>query len=117
MDILITLREMYDSKLGKEPFPTKECASAGFTDRLHGELVMFLADIAGIASHGEKLATVSASRKLEFQRLTDRSFWERWPDARARVTPESTPNLYRRMEDTEKARLLIRKYLEKDTPA
>ena len=108
MNVLATLRQIYETKLSKGPFPTKECADAGITYRLHGELLVFFADIAGIASHGERLESIGESRRREFQRLVERSFWERWPDARVKITPESTPELYELMEDTEMARLMIR---------
>ena len=113
VNTLATLREMYETRLGKVPFPTRDCAIAGITDGVHGALVMFLADIAGIASHGQRLAAVTEERKHEFLRLTAKGFWERWPEHQARVTLEGTPDLYQLMADSEEARSLIRSYLDR----
>jgi hypothetical protein len=53
------LRKIYDEELGKGPFPTKECASAGIGGALHGNLILYFADIPGLASCGKRLRLVS----------------------------------------------------------
>jgi len=103
---------MYTQKLGVGPFPTNDCAVARITGELHGELVIYLANIAGIASHGANLATLEAPRKLEFRRLVARSFSERFPQAKQKITPEKAPMLFRLMADTDEARLLIKEYFD-----
>jgi hypothetical protein len=103
------LRLMYEQSLGRSPFPTEECFIAGITEKLHGELVVYLADIAGIASHGQKLKTISPERRLEFLKLSSPSFWDKFPspEVQQKITSEHTPNLLRMMEDIEQARQLI----------
>jgi hypothetical protein len=109
--VLVRLREIYLRKLRIGPFPTDECSRARIGGKLHGELVIYLADIAGIASHGVKLADLGESRKLEFQMLVARNFWESNPSARQKITLEKTPVLFQLLTDTEEARLLIKEYL------
>jgi hypothetical protein len=109
-DDLVRLREIYVQKLGVGPFPVEECSIARIRGRLHGELVIYLADIAGIASHGVKLANLGELRRLEFQELVARSFWELNPTARQKITMKKTPVLFQLLADTEEARLLIKKY-------
>jgi hypothetical protein len=109
---LVRLHEIYLQKLGVGPFPTNECAAARITGSLRGGLVVYLSDIAGIASHGVKMATLEEPRKLEFQKLVARSFWERYPDAIRKISLEKTPVLFQRLEDTEEARLLIKAYFD-----
>ena len=110
---LVRLREIYLQKLSGGPFPTNECAAARITGSLHGGLVVYLADIAGIASHGVKMATLEEPRKLEFQKLVARSFWERYPGAIRKITLAKTPLLFQRLADTEEARRLIKEYLDR----
>ena len=43
------LREIYEKKLSSAPFPTAECSAAHITGNLHGELIVYLAGIAGLA--------------------------------------------------------------------
>lgn len=111
MDALDRLREMYETKLGKGPFPTADCSAARLNDREHGILTLYLADIAGIASHGRRLASVTADRHAEFKKIVARSFEERWPDTSVKITTEKSPALFRLMNDTEEARRLIMRYL------
>lgn len=111
MDPLDHLREMYETRLKKGPFPNADCSAAGLTDREHGIVTMFLADVAGIASHGRKLAFVPKERKTKFRDFVARSFEERWPDTCAKITSERAPALFNRMKDTDEARLLIKRYL------
>jgi hypothetical protein len=114
LDQLNRLRLMYEQSLGRGPFPTDECFIAEITGELHGELVIHLADIAGVAAHGQKLQTITAERRLEFLRISSRSFWDKFPSpgVQQRITSEHTPNLFRLMEDTEQARQLILRCLE-----
>jgi len=114
LDDLKRLRLIYEQSLGRSPFPTEECPIAGIAGKLHGELVIYLADIAGIASHGQKLNAISPERRLEFLKLSSRSFWDKFPspEIQERITLEQTPNLFRLMDDTEQARQLIVAYLE-----
>ena len=108
-DDLKRLRLIYEQSLGRGPFPTEECFTAGITGKLHGELVVYLADIAGIASHGQKLNAISPERRLEFLKLSSRSFWDKFqpPEVQQRISLEHTPDLFRLIEDTEQARQLI----------
>jgi len=114
LDDLKRLRLIYEQSLGWGPFPTEECFTAGITGKLHGELVVYLADIAGIASHGQKLKAISPERRLEFLKLSSRSFWDKFPSPETpqRITLERVPNLFHLMEDVEEARRLIIAYLD-----
>ena len=111
MDALDRLRELYVTKLGKGPFPNADCSAARLNDREHGILVLYLADIAGIASHGRRLASISADRHAEFEKIAGRSFEERWPNTSAKITLERSPTLFRLMKDTEETRQLIMRFL------
>jgi hypothetical protein len=72
---------------------------------------MYLADVAGIASHGRRLASISAARRAEFKKIVAQSFEERWPYTSAKITLERSPTLLRLMKDTDEARLLVMRYL------
>lgn len=111
MDALDQLREMYETKLGKGPFPLVDCHAAKLTDREHAIVTTFLADVAGIASHGRRLASITEARKTKFREFVARSFEPRWPDTCAKIAPERSPTLFRLMKDTDEARLLIMHYL------
>ena len=111
---LVRLREIYLQKLSVGPFSTNECAAVRITGSLHGGLVVYLADIAGIASNGVKMATLDESRKLEFQKLVTRSFWELYPGAIRKITHAKTPLLFQSLTDTEEARLLIKGYFDNE---
>jgi anti-sigma factor RsiW len=102
---------MYVTKLGKGPYPTSDCSAAGLTDSEKLAVQMFLSDIAGIASHGQKLATITAARRAEFEKIAARSFEERWPHTCAKITPERSPRLFRSIKDSEEARSLILRYI------
>lgn len=102
------LRRMYEDELLPGPFPSHDCAVAQIDGKVHGDLVMYLADIAGLASRGESgLASLPESEKGAFRKLASRSFYERHPALRRRITPDSTPTLHALMESTERARQLI----------
>jgi len=103
---------MYETKLGKGPFPLADCHAAKLNDRERGIVTMFLADVAGIASHGRGLASIPEARKTKFREFVARSFEQRWPDTSSKITPERSPTLFRLMKDTEEARLLIMRYLD-----
>jgi hypothetical protein len=109
-DILIRLGEIYTQKLFGGPFPSKECEAAWIRGRFHGELILYLADIAGIASHGVKLANLEEPRRTSFVKLASQSFFDRHPEAKVKITPIKTPVLFQLMADTEEARLLINQY-------
>jgi hypothetical protein len=70
-------------------------------------LVIYLADIAGIASRGEGLAELDASTRESFKPIVANSFWEKYPECKARITPLITPRLHEFICATEEARLLI----------
>jgi hypothetical protein len=114
-ETLVKLRAMYMQKLRIGPFPTQECSLSGITGKLHGALMMYLADVAGIASHGVKLASLEDTRRTSFQKAVAGSFWDRYPDARRRITIEKTPVLFRLMANTEEARLLIKEYFDRQS--
>jgi hypothetical protein len=102
------LKRLYREVLGRGPFPTHECAQAQITGGAHGGLILYLADIAGLASRGEKgLASLSDTEKQDFRKLASRSIATRLPNVSARITPEATPKLHSLIEATERARLLI----------
>ena len=109
------LRRLYEEELARGPFPTKECRDAHIRGKLHGELVVYLADIAGLASRGEKgLASLSAQEKARFRHLASRSLFERCAEMRDKISPNATPKLYALVEATERARFSI---LEVITPS
>jgi hypothetical protein len=102
------LRRLYDETLAKGPFPTIECGQAQISGKLHGELILYLADLAGLASRGDQgLASLSEREKDKFRDLASRSIFERLPEMREKVTPQTTPRLHALLETTEQARLLI----------
>jgi hypothetical protein len=110
MDLPDQLCDIYESKLVKGPFPWAECAKARLTDEEHGILTIYLADIAGIASHGQQLARIAEGRRSQFCQLVEQSFADRWPNLYAKVTAEHTPALFVLIMDTERARMLIKQY-------
>ena len=64
------LKQLYKDALAKGPFPTEQCGRAGITAAVHGELILYLAEIAGLASRGERgLAALSESEKAKFHKL------------------------------------------------
>jgi len=107
------LKRLYDEVLAKGPFPTEECGRAKINSAVHGKLILYLADIAGLASRGEHgLAALSESDKAKFQKLASRGISTCVPDVATRITAQATPELHRLIEATEQARLLILKVLE-----
>ncbi len=107
MNDLKKLREIYDRKLGIGPFPGADCQVAGITGSLHMNLVLYLADIAGIASRGEGLAKLDDSTRQSFKPIVAKSFWEKYPECKEKITPADTPALYHLISAAEEARLLI----------
>ena len=73
------LREIYEKKLSSAPFPTAECSAAHITGNLHGELIVYLAGIAGLASRGEGLTRLQEREKKIFRVLVSRSLVQRCP--------------------------------------
>jgi hypothetical protein len=110
VDELDRLHEMYETKLGKGPFPLADCHAAKLDDREHGIVTLFLADVAGIASRGRRLASISEPEKTRFREFVARSFQQQWPETSAKITPERSPTLFHLMKDTDEARLLIVRY-------
>ena len=107
------LRELYSEVLARGPLPTAECAEARITGAAHGGLILYLADIAGLASRGEEgLAALSESDRAKFQKLAASGISIRVPDAARRIAPQATPKLHALVEATEQTRLLILKTLE-----
>ena len=106
------LRKLFEEKLFNGPFPTAECAKAGIYEKAHGDLVIYLADIAGISSRGQNLADVDAPTKQRFRKLVGKGWWEMHPETTSSVTIHNTPRLYERISATEVARMIILNYLE-----
>jgi len=108
-----TLHRLYDQRLGKGPFPTAECAQAGINGKLHMQLILYVADVAGLASRGEQgLATLSQEEKIKFRTLISRNITEKSPELRRKITPDATPKLHALLDATENARELILKALD-----
>jgi hypothetical protein len=112
-EILLKLAQLYKQELGVGPFPLKQAHQVGRGkdwDRFHGCLDLFLADIAGIASHGKRLKKISSERKVEFQRIAAQQFFAKYPEYRyieTRMHTSDVPGLKRLLDSTEQARLLI----------
>jgi hypothetical protein len=119
-EILIKLSELYENELGRGPFPTSETHEVGRGqdfDRFHGCLIIYLADIAGIASHGKRLKKISPERKREFQRFAAQSFFAKYPEFHSmekRIQISDVPALKRLMDSTEQARQMIVEALTED---
>jgi hypothetical protein len=111
LDDCLRLRTLYEDKLKSGPYPTSEVTPARFPEPAPGNLHMYLADIAGIASHGEKLLGLEGIRRDQFRTAVAESFAERWPQISQQISPNETPKLHRLMDDTEEARILIKKVL------
>jgi len=101
------LRGIYEKRLACGPFPTDECSTAQITGKLHGELVLYLADIAGVASRGEGLAQLEEREKKKFQILVSRNLYQRCPALEGKITSAGTPKLKALVDATEHARKLI----------
>lgn len=114
LEDMMRLRFIYETELRRGPFPTKECGIAEIDGKLRLELDIYLANIAGIASHGAKLQTIEPDRRREFIEFAERAFWDRFPapQIQKKINLKRTPSLYRLLESTEEARLLILKCLD-----
>jgi hypothetical protein len=111
------LTRLYDEALAGRPFPFGECVNAQIKGRLHGELILFLSDIAGLASRGEQeLTSLSKSERAKFRELASRGVSTRLPELQARISPQTTPQLYALIAATEKARVLILDILDLGSP-
>ena len=116
-EILLKLDQLYKAELGVGPFPTAQTGKVGQgkdRDEFHAYLTTYLANIAGIVSHGKRLKRISAQRKREFQRLSALSFFTKHPQfeyIEKRIQSSDVPNLKRLLAATEEARLLIVKVL------
>jgi len=112
-EILLKLAQLYEQELGVGPFPLEEARQVGRGKdwvRFHGCLNLFLADIAGIASHGKRLKKISSERKVEFQRIAAQPFFARYPEyhyIETRMQTSDVPGLKGLLDSTEQARLLI----------
>lgn len=107
----LRLRTLYEEKLKPGPYPTSEVTSERFPEPAPGTLLMYLADVAGIASHGEKLIGLAGIRREQFRKVTAESFAERWPQISQQISANETPKVRRLMDDTEEAPVLIKKVL------
>jgi hypothetical protein len=94
-------------QLSAGPFPTKDCATAGFDLALHGDLIVYLANIAGIASRGEGLKELDGPTRASLRTTVAKGWWEKYPKTTARVNVLTTPRLYQLISATEEVRLLI----------
>jgi hypothetical protein len=113
MDHSDQLKGLYNEVLGKGPFPSEECGQARITGAAHGKLILYLADIAGLASRGEQgLAGLLESDRAKFRKLASNGVSTRVPEAATRITSQATPALHALIEATEQARLLVLKALE-----
>jgi len=102
------LKHIFENVLAKGPFPTKECAEAQIEGKRHGELILYVADIAGLASRGQQgLASLSHEEKARFRGLTSISVFDRFPEFRQMIRPETSPKLHALLVKMERARKLI----------
>jgi hypothetical protein len=101
------LRRIYDEELACDPFPSAECSVARITGKSHGELTLYLADIAGLASRGEQLTSLAEPQKSSFRQLASQSLYERCPALRGKIRPARTPKLQALIDATEQARQVI----------
>ncbi len=111
--VLLELGRIYVTELGKGPFPTTEVKIAGkgkLLEEFHGCLTLYLAEIAGIASRGQRLATISATERDRFLKIAELPFFARYPQfnyAEAPISAGETPALKRLLDATDRARKLI----------
>jgi hypothetical protein len=105
------LRRIYETTLANDPFPTAECSTARLSGQLHGELILYLADIAGLASRGEGLSQLQEREKKNFRVLASRSLYQRCPALEGKITATATPKLKALVDATEHARQLIEQAL------
>jgi hypothetical protein len=107
----LRLRDMYEAKLKPGPYPTSEVTLERFPEPSSGTISIYLADVAGIASHGEKLLGLEDTRQNQFRKVVAGSFAETWPQISRHITMDDTPILCQLMKDTEEARVLIKSVL------
>jgi hypothetical protein len=110
----LRLRKLYEEKLKPGPYPTSEVGVMGLTDSESCYLLMYLADVAGIASHGVKLLALEVSRRKEFLRVADGSLATQWPMIAQHISASETPRMHLLASDTEEARVLIKRVLGED---
>jgi hypothetical protein len=113
MNDLQKLRELFLQQLSRGPFPTNDCARANFDLDIHGDLVIYLANIAGIASRGQRLKEVDVPTRASFRASTAAGWWEKHPETTAAVNALTTPRLYELISASEEARLIILKELNR----
>jgi hypothetical protein len=102
---------LYEEKLGRGPYRTSEVTPERFPEPAPGTLLLYLADLAGMASHGEKLLGLEGLRREQFRKAVAESFAEKWPQISQQISPYETPKLHRLMDGTDEARILIKKVL------
>ena len=110
---MLRLAQLYGQELGVGPFPLEQARQVGQGKDwalFHAHLGLFLAGIAGIASHGKRLKKISSERKVEFQRIAAKSFFVKYPEygyIETRIQTCDVPGLKRLLKSTEEARQLI----------
>jgi len=109
------LEELYSSKLGRGPFPYKDCYAlqkrednpcADFIP----ELDMCFSDIAGYCDSASRLGDRPTDELRRAKKTLAKSFFERFPSLarlESLITAEQTPRLFELMELSEKARLAL----------
>jgi hypothetical protein len=107
----LRLESLYRDSLGRGRYPTSEVTPEAFPEPAPTTLLLYLADIAGMASQGEKLRSLETVRRRQFKEIVAQSFAEKWPLISQQITPEETPELHRLMNGTEEARVLIKTIL------
>jgi hypothetical protein len=107
MNGLQKLRKLFVKQLSVGPFPAKDCAKAGIVGKTHGDLVMYLANVAGIAERGERLRELDDPTRRSFKTIVANGWWEKHRETAAKVAASTTPRLYQLISATEEARLLI----------
>jgi hypothetical protein len=83
----LRLRMLYEEKLKPGPYPTTEVTPGRFPEPAPGTLLMYLAGVAGIASHGEKLIGLAGIRREQFRNAVAESFAEKWPQISQQISP------------------------------
>ena len=105
------LRTIFERELSGSKFPTEECTYAGIDGVAHGEVILYLSDIAGLASRGQSLLRVVEPERSRFREIASRNLYERCPQLLGKIGAETTPSLYRLVAATERAREIILKTL------
>jgi hypothetical protein len=111
-----------ESSLGNGPFPLEDIKRVCLISRVtvsvrydfHASLDLYLADIAGIASHGKKLDKLSPARSDEFREKVSKPFFDRYHDFRQlepHITSINAPSLFKHMTEAEQARLWLKRLL------